>query len=117
MFSNELCSVLIETVGDKHRNIIFPLIAGCSGKQYPFVEPCDFEKRIDPSPRADKPLFVKYKERILNVLILSDVIPTVNNNVVETKIDVVVRRYEKRREFALPFKGIALSRSSDYVPS
>lgn len=74
----EFRTILVETVGNKDRNIVEPGITRCCSKKDPVVSLGDEDKRFRPGPRSNNPLFVEYEEGIFHVLILVDVVPRVD---------------------------------------
>ena len=75
MLINEVSLVFVETISDKHGDIILPFIARCGREQNPFIDFGNLEKCFGPCSVPDNSLLVKYKESIFDCCILANVVP------------------------------------------
>ena len=115
MLIHKVGFIAVESIGDKDRNIILPGIAGGCGEQNPIVRLNDFKKRFGPGAVTNHPLLVKYKEGVLNVHILGNVVPGVDDHFVFVIIGVRIRGEQERSQVALPFAGIPFARRGDDI--
>ena len=74
MSTNKLGTVLVESIGDEERNIVFPLITRCGGQHDPLIVLGHLNKRLCPSAVTHHPLLVKNKECTLDIDVLMDVV-------------------------------------------
>ncbi len=115
MLIHKVGLIAVEPICDKDRNIILPSIAGRSRKQDPIIRLDDFKERFGPGAVTNHPLLVKYKEGILNVHILGNVVPGVNDHFVFVIIGIRIRGEQERSQIALPFAGIPFVRRGDDI--
>ena len=80
MASFELAFVLVEAVGDEHRNIVAPCIAGRGTEQNPCAVPGYGDEGLRPGAPADHPLLVEYEDRTRFVRILGDIVPGIDGD-------------------------------------
>ena len=80
VFIVELRPVFIESVCNKHWNVICPAISRSSAQKNPVILLRDFQEGFDPLPAANNSLLIKYKEGIFRPDILSDVVPRIHHN-------------------------------------
>ena len=115
MLIHKVSLVAIEPVGDEDWNIILPGVAGCGGQQNPVVGLDDFKECLSPGSIPDNPLLVKYKEGVLDVYILGDIVPGVDDHFVFVVVGLRGRGEQERSQVSLPFAGIPLASRGDDV--
>ena len=82
MLVHKVGLVAVEPVGDEDRNIILPGIARRGREQKPVIRFYDFEERLGPGAIPHHPLFIKDKEGVLDVNVLTNVVPGVDDHFV-----------------------------------
>lgn len=75
MLPLEFSSILVEAVRNKDGNVVKPCIAWCSAEQNPSVMLGNLLERFGPGPTSHKTLFVKYKERVLDIGVPPNIVP------------------------------------------
>ena len=70
------------SIGYKDLCIVRPLITSRCCEQYPLIPFNDLLERLRPSSSSDQSLLVKYKECIVNFLILMYVIPGIDDDLI-----------------------------------
>lgn len=111
----ELPFVLVEPIGDEHRHVIAPRVSRSRGQQYPSVALGDLEERLGPRTIADDALFVKYKERVLDIGVLLDVVPRIHGDGDATHERVLACSQSEFDEFVTPFTGITFAGRGDDI--
>lgn len=71
----ELRNVLDEPICTEDRYVVEPVITRRSGEHNPSVSCGNLIERLDPCSGSNQSLFVEDEERILNSLVLFDVLP------------------------------------------
>lgn len=115
MLVHKVGLVAVEPVGDEDRNIILPGIARRGREQKPVIRLYDFEERLGPGAIPHHPLFIKDKEGVLDVNVLTNVVPGVDDHFVFVVVGLRSGGEQERSQIALPFTGVPFSCSGDDV--
>ena len=115
VFSREFRFVFIESICYKHRNVVAPSVSRRCGQQNPIVFSRNIKEGFHPGPRPNDTLFIEYKERSVDVLILLNVIPAIDNNLVIVYRYFWIRSHQKWGQFVFPFFCVSLSCSCDDI--
>src|SRR4051812_7469841 len=101
MLELELCTILVEAVGDEYRHIVHPRITWRGTEHDPVIALCYLQKRSDPAAVTYQTLLVEYEEGVLDLRVLVDVIPAVDS---EESCDccVYLSTYSYLRKFSYP---------------
>ena len=114
MLPFELCAILIETIRNEHRNVVEPRVPRRGTEKYPLVLPRNLDERINPCSTTDKSLFVEDEERVLDFLVLLDVVPRVNRKNAGNCC-ILSLPYAELRKLALPVERVPLLRRCDDI--
>ena len=104
----EVCSVLVQPVGQEHGNIVAPGVARCSAKQNPPVPLGDLQESLHPGAAAHYSLLVKYEEGVLHLLILADVVPAIHHHFVVIQVLLRMDGQQICAQLLLPLHGVPL---------
>ena len=115
MLIHKVGLIAIEPIGNEDWNIILPGVARRGRQQNPVIGFDDFEEGLGPGSITNHPLLVKYKEGILDVHILGDVVPGVDNHFILVVIGLRSGGEQEWSQVALPFTGIPLARRGDDI--
>ena len=112
--ANECRAVLVEAVRHEQRNIVDPCVPGRSRQQDPPVGLCDLDETLHPGTRTNYPLLVKYEERVLDIVVVCDVVPGVDGENASDSgsslsADSVLSRV------AIPLQAVTLLGSCDHI--
>ena len=111
----ELTFVLVEPIGDEHGHVVAPRVSRSRGQQYPSVMLGDLEERLGPRTIADDTLLVEYKERVLDIGVLLDVVPRIHGDGDATHERVLAGGQSEFDEFVAPFTGITFTGRGDDI--
>lgn len=111
----ELPFVLVEPIGDEHGHVVAPRVSRSRGQQYPSIMLGDLQERLGPRTIADDTLLVKYKERVLDIGVLLDVVPRIHGHGDATHERVLAGGQSEFDEFVAPFTGITFAGRGDDI--
>ena len=111
----ELTFVLVEPISDEHGHVVAPRVSRGRGQQYPSVALGDLEECLGPRTIADDALLVKYKERVLDIGVLLDVVPRIHGDGDATHERVLSGGQSEFDEFVTPFTGITFTGRGDDI--
>src|SRR5690348_12781304 len=78
MMSLKFGTILVEPICNEHGDIVQPRISRCRTEKYPVIILRYLQERLCPWTAANETLLIKNKESVTDVLILVNIVPTVN---------------------------------------